>query len=94
VKEGDITGAQKPTVSKITVADWLDKLDSTLNTDPFLDLAGSLRALQPADYVHKQNPFAALEYKQKLFAAVEAVARAQNLIDGMLKQQVKQQVRP
>jgi hypothetical protein len=80
VSTNTLASAIQPTVPIIAAADWLNKLADTaaLNSDPFLDLAGYLRALQP------------YEYKRELFAAVGAIARTQTLIDGMLKQQAKQ----
>ena len=77
-----------PIASVITTADWLGKLDDTaaLNSDPFIDLAGYLRArTKPGD---RQSPFIVLT------EAADAIVKAQNLIDGMLKQQAKQQARP
>ena len=77
-----------PVVSVITAADWVAKLDNPagLNSDPFIDLAGYLRA-----GAKRGEPQILLNWME--FAA-DAIVKAQNLIDGMLKQQAKQQARP
>jgi tetratricopeptide (TPR) repeat protein len=78
------TVAQPPiqSVAALTVSDWLKKLDDdnrndvcALNTDPFLDLAGYLKSLKPS--------FDGLYY------AAKEIVEAQNVLDKMLKQQVK-----
>jgi hypothetical protein len=69
----------------VTVLDWVNKLDDSdenndcpLNTEPFLDLAGYLKAL-PSD-----DPW---EIFDGLLDAAERIVGAQNVIAGMLKQQ-------
>jgi hypothetical protein len=83
------TSDTKPPIQPvITVSDWLKKLDDDdkgngcpLNTEPFLDLAGYLKSLPRTD-----DP-------QKIFESLHETAKkivtAQNVITGMLKQQVK-----
>jgi tetratricopeptide (TPR) repeat protein len=78
----------RPIVPIITAADWLNKLDDTaaLNSDPFMDLAGYVRA--------RTKPDEPLSPELVLTDTANAIVKAQNLIDGMLKQQAKQQARP
>jgi tetratricopeptide (TPR) repeat protein len=70
----------------ITASDWLGKLDDAseksdcaLNTGPFLDLAGYLKAQPPSD--DSRAAFAALR------ATAETLVTAQNVIHQMLKRQ-------
>lgn len=72
----------------ITASDWLGKLDDAsetsdcaLNTGPFLDLAGYLKAQPPSN-----DTRAAFE---ALRATAETLVTAQNVIHQMLKQQAK-----
>lgn len=72
----------------LKASDWLEKLDDNnqsnrcpLNTDPFLDLAGYLTAQ------HSDDP-GTLFYA--LYNTAEKIAKARNIINRMLKQQVKQ----
>ena len=80
----------QPAVPAITSSDWLRKLDEAsnyadcpLDTDPFLDLAGYLRTLPSSG-----DP-------EKIFSSLADVAakiaKAQSVIDAMLKQQAQQQ---
>jgi hypothetical protein len=72
--------------SVITVSDWLKKLDDDnnsndcpLNTEPFLDLAGYLKALPSGD---------AWKIVDGMLRAAEKIVSAQNVITDLLKQQV------
>lgn len=85
--------AVEPTVSIITVSNWLVRLDDSsedwdhpcaLSTDPFLDLGSYLTAQHSDD---PKNLFNALEH------TIEKIVIAQNTIDRMLKQQAKQQTK-
>jgi len=77
----------QPTIqSVITVADWLSKLDDdnkgnecSLNTEPFLDLAGYLKTSPPAD--DSQKVF------EWFYETAKTIVTAQNAIAGMRKQQ-------
>ena len=69
--------------------DWLDKIDDVntlndcaLNTGPFLDLAGYLKALPPSDDLQ--------EVFHGLFDTAFKIAKAQNIIYKMQKRQAKQ----
>lgn len=84
------TSSTKPSIQPaIPVFDWLKKLDDgdksndcPLNTEPFLDLAGYLESLRSSGEPQK--------YFESLHATAKKIVRAQNVIEGMLKQQAKQ----
>jgi len=70
------------------VSDWVLRLDDNspsrycaLNTDPFLDFAGYLKSLPPSDDPHTV-------FNAQLHTA-ETIARAQMIIDQILKQQAR-----
>ena len=72
----------------VSVTDWLIKLDDgnksnacPLNTEPFLRLADYLKTLPPSDDSHK--------VLESLHKTAKTLVTAQNIIVGMLKQQVK-----
>jgi tetratricopeptide (TPR) repeat protein len=74
--------------SPVTVSDWLKTLDDDnvkspcpLNTLPFLDLAGHLNSLPPAD----DPP----QIMHGLRITIERIVKAQNTIAGMLKRQTR-----
>jgi len=74
----------QPATLAITIYDWLDNLndpyvDGALEADPFLDLKGYLKSQYTTD---PQEDF------YTLYDTVEQLVEAQNVIDGMLKQQV------
>jgi hypothetical protein len=83
----------QPLATIITVADWLKKLDDNdethdcpLNTGPFLDFTGYLKALPPSD--DSYTVFSGL------LDVNETIVNAQITIDEMLKRQAKQHTKP
>lgn len=88
------TGYRFPAVTQRppVVSDWLKALDDAdnadtlaLNTDPFLDLAGFLKALPSSAPL--TNSTAPQLLFSGIYDAAEKIATAQNVIDQMLKRQ-------
>jgi tetratricopeptide (TPR) repeat protein len=80
----------QPVVPDVTANAWLNMLDdriiytTSLNTDPFLNLASYLTAQ------HSEDPMTLFTALQ---TTAETIIRAQNIIDQMLKQQAKEQTK-
>ena len=83
----EVEPAVQATVLVIRPSDWLEKLDERgytscpLNTNPFQDLSAYLKSLPTSDDPQKV-------FKAAINAA-EIIAKAQSIIDQMLKQQAK-----
>lgn len=76
------TSVNPPSIQPpVAINAWIEKLDGSLNTGPFLDLAGYLKSLPSSD-----SPQKVFESLQK---TAKTIVEAQNVIVGMLKQQAR-----
>ena len=77
---GQSTALAPPTISGISVSDWLKMLEGDLNSRPYLDLAGYLKSLPKGDDAQKMF--------EGLRDTTENFVQARNVVNEMLKRLV------